>query len=247
MKVLICIGHVPDTTSKIKFVNQDTQFDKTNIQYIIGPYEELALTRLLDIQDKFSELKITAVNVGLEETEPTIRKALAIGADDAIRVNAEPVDALFVAHQIAEIYKKDKYDFVVCGKESIDYNGGQVGEMLAEILNIPSVTSTSHIEIEASKAKLEREIDGGKEQIELEYPFVSTAGKGFAIEPRIPSMRGIMASRKKPLIVFEPVNAEQKTKPLKFHLPESKYACKYIDAENVQELVNLLHTEAKVI
>jgi electron transfer flavoprotein beta subunit len=247
MKVLICIGHVPDTTSKIKFTNQDTQFDKTNIQYIIGPYEELALTRLLDIQDKFPELKITAVNVGPEETEPTLRKALAIGADDAIRVNAEPIDSMFVARQIAEIYHKDKYDFIVCGKESIDFNGSQVGEMVAELLNIPSVSGTSHIEIEPNKAKLEREIDGGKEEIELEFPFVSTAGKGFAIEPRIPSMRGIMASRKKPLIVFEPVGSEIKTAPVKYHLPQSKSACKYVDSENVDELVNLLHSEAKVI
>jgi electron transfer flavoprotein beta subunit len=247
MKVLLCIGHVPDTTSKIKFTNDNTEFDKTNIQYIIGPYEELALTRLLEIKERIGDLTITAINVGPAETEPTIRKALAVGADDAIRVDAEPADAIFVAKQIAEVYKQGGYDLIVTGRESIDYNGAQVGEMIAEILDIPSVTSTSFIDIEGRKAKLEREIDGGKEKLELEFPFVSTAGKGFAIEPRIPSMRGIMMARKKPLNVVAAVDAKAKTKAVKFHLPEPKSACKLVDAENVEELVRLLHEEAKVI
>ncbi len=247
MKVLLCIGHVPDTTSKIKFTNDNTEFDKSNIQYIIGPYEELALTRLLEIKEKIGDLTITAINVGLVETEPTIRKALAVGADDAIRVDAEPTDAIFVAKQIAEVYKQGGYDFIVTGRESIDYNGAQVGEMIAEILDVPSITSTSYIEIEGGKAKLEREIDGGKEMLELEFPFVSTAGKGFAIEPRIPSMRGIMMARKKPLNVVAATDAKAKTKAVKYHLPEAKSACKMVDAENVEELVRLLHEEAKVI
>ena len=247
MKVLLCIGHVPDTTSKIKFINENTEFDNTNIQYIIGPYEELALTRLLEIKDKIGELTITAVNVGLVETEPTIRKALAVGADEAIRVDAEPTDAFFVAKQIVEVYKQGEYDFIVTGKESIDYNGAQVGEMVAEMLDIPSVTSTSYIDIEDRKAKLEREIDGGKEVLELAFPFVSTAGRGFAIEPRIPSMRGIMMARKKPLNVVPATDEKAKTKALKFYLPEAKSACKMVDAEQVEELVRLLHEEAKVI
>ena len=247
MKVLLCIGHVPDTTSKIKFTNDNTEFDKTNIQYIIGPYEELALTRLLEIKEKIGDLTITAVNVGLVETEPTIRKALAVGADDAIRIDADPSDAIFVAKQIAEVYKQGGYDFIVTGKESIDYNGSQVGEMIAEILDIPSVSSTSFIDIDAGKAKLEREIDGGKEVLELDFPFVSSAGKGFAIEPRIPSMRGIMMARKKPLNVVAAMDASAKTKAVKYHLPEAKSACKYVDAERVEELVRLLHEEAKVI
>ncbi len=247
MKVLLCIGHVPDTTSKIKFTNENTEFDKSNIQYIIGPYEELALTRLLEIKEKIGDLTITAVNVGLAETEPTIRKALAVGADEAIRVDAEPTDAIFVARQIAEVYKQGAYDFIVTGRESIDYNGAQVGEMIAELLDIPSVSSTSFINIEGAKAKLEREIDGGKEVLELDFPFVSTAGKGFAIEPRIPSMRGIMMARKKPLNVVQATDASAKTKVIKFHLPEAKSACKLVDAEQVEELVRLLHEEAKVI
>lgn len=247
MKVLLCIGHVPDTTSKIKFTDDDTEFDKTNIQYIIGPYEELALTRLLEIKEKIGELKIIAINVGLKETEPTLRKALAVGADEAIRVNADPKDAFFVAKQVAEVFKNGDYDFVITGRESIDYNGSQVGEMVAEILDLPSVSGASFFDIEDGKAKLEREIDGGKEILELPFPFVATAGKGFAIEPRIAAMRGIMMARKKPLAVVEPVEQHDKTKIIKHYLPETKSACTFVEAGKEVELVHLLHTKAKVI
>ena len=247
MKVLLCIGHVPDTTSKIRFTDDDTAFDTKDIQYIIGPYEEFALTRLLEIKEQIGDLTITAINVGTKETEPTLRKALAVGADDAIRVDVEATDALFVAKQIAEVFKNGDYDFIVTGKESIDFNGAQVGEMIAELLDMPSVSSTSKIEIEGELAKLNREIDGGKESLELGFPFVSTAGKGFALEPRIPSMRGIMQARKKPLLVVEAVAQDVKTKTNKFYLPEAKAACKMVDAENVEELVRLLHEEAKII
>jgi len=247
MKVLLCIGHVPDTTSKIRFTEDDTAFDTKDIQYIIGPYEELALTRLLEIKEKIGDLTITTINVGQKDTEPTLRKALAVGADDAIRVDAEATDALFVAKQIAEVFKNGDFDFIVTGKESIDFNGAQVGEMISELLGIPSVSSTTKIEIEGDLAKLNREIDGGKESLELKFPFVSTAGKGFAIEPRIPNMRGIMQARKKPLQVVEAVTQVVKTKTNKFYLPEAKAACKMVDAENVEELVRLLHEEAKII
>lgn len=247
MKVLLCISHVPDTTSKIRFTDNDTAFDKTDIQYIIGPHEELALTRLLEVKEQIGDLHITVLNVGTSETEPTIRKALAVGADDAIRVDAEPTDALFVAKQIAEVFKNGDYDFIVTGKETIDFNGAQVGEMVAELLNLPSISSTSHFEIKDGKAFLEREIDGGKESIEVDFPFVSTSGKGFAIEPRIPSMRGIMQARRKPLKVVPAVEQAAKTKVNKFYLPEPKGACKMVDAENVEELIRLLHEEAKVL
>jgi electron transfer flavoprotein beta subunit len=247
MKVLLCISHVPDTTSRIRFTNDDTAFDKTDIQYIIGPHEELALTRLLEVKEEIGDLTITVLNVGTAETEPTIRKALAVGADDAIRVDAEPTDALFVAKQIAEVFKNGDYDFIVTGKETIDFNGAQVGEMVAELLDLPSISSTSHFEIKDGKAFLEREIDGGKESIEVEFPFVSTAGKGFAIEPRIPSMRGIMQARRKPLNVVQAVEQAAKTKVNKYYLPEPKGACKMVDAENVEELIRLLHEEAKVL
>lgn len=247
MKVLLCISHVPDTTSRIRFTDNDTAFDKTDIQYIIGPHEELALTRLLEVKEELGDLHITVVNVGTAETEQTIRKALAVGADDAIRVDAEPTDALFVAKQIAEVFKNGDFDFIVTGKETIDYNGAQVGEMVAELLDLPSISSTSHFEIKDGKAFLEREIDGGKEKIEVDFPFVSTAGKGFAIEPRIPSMRGIMQARRKPLNVVQPVEQAAKTKVNKYYLPEPKGACKMVDADNVEELIRLLHEEAKVL
>ncbi len=247
MKVLLCMSHVPDTTSKIRFTENDTAFDKTDIQYIIGPHEELALTRLLEVKEAIGDMTITVINVGLKESESTIRKALAVGADDAIRVDADPTDALFVAKQIAEVFNQGNYDLVVTGKETIDFNGAQVGEMLAELLDLPSITSTSHFDVKDGKAFLEREIDGGKEVIEVDFPFVATSGKGFAIEPRIPSMRGIMQARKKPLTVVQPVDQENKTKTNKFYLPEAKGSCKFVDAENVDELVRLLHEEAKVL
>ena len=247
MKVLICIGHVPDTTSKIRFTDNETKFDKTDIQFIIGPYEELALTRLLDIKDAGLDLQITAINVGSAETEATLRKALAMGADEAIRVNADPTDAFFTAKQIAEVYKTGNYDFIVTGKESIDYNGGQVDGMIAEILGIPSIPAASKFEFVGTTAKIEREIDGGKEVVEAVFPFVIAAQKGFAAEPRIPGMRGIMAARKKQLVIVEPVSQENCTKITKHYMPEAKSACKKISAEHVEELVRLLHEEAKVI
>jgi electron transfer flavoprotein beta subunit len=247
MKALICIGHVPDTTSKIKFTEGDTKFDKTDIQYIIGPYEELALTRLLDIKDAGTDLHITCVNVGLAETEATLRKALSMGADEAVRVNADPTDAFFTAKQIAEVYKKGSYDFIVTGKESIDYNGGQVDGMIAEILGMASIPSASKLEFAGTTAKVEREIDGGKEVVEAVFPFVIAAQKGFAAEPRIPGMRGIMAARKKTITVFEPIAQDNVTKITKHYMPEAKSACKKVSPDNVEELVRLLHEEAKVI
>ncbi len=247
MKVLICIGHVPDTTSKIRFTDNDTKFDKSDIQYIVGPYEELGLTRLLELKEAKKIKTITAINVGLKETEATLRKALAIGADNAVRVDANPTDALFVAKQIAEVCKKDNYDIVITGKESIDYNGGQVGEMIAEYLGVPSISSTAKLDLDGDKATLVREIDGGKEVIETSIPFVATAQKGFAAEPRIPSMRGIMQARRKKLAVVAAVSQDEKTKTTKHFLPEAKAACKMVDADNVGELVRLLNEEAKVI
>ncbi len=247
MKALVCIGHVPDTTSKIKFTDGDTKFDTTDIQYIIGPYEELALTRLLDIKDGGTDLHITAVNVGPVETEATLRKALAMGADEAVRVNAEPTDAVFVAKQIAEVYKNGDYDVIVTGKESIDYNGGQVEGMIAEFIELPSVSGASLFEIDGDKVKMEQEIEGGKQVLDASFPFVVSAGKGFALEPRIPNMRGIMMARRKKLDVVEPVDQNNMTEVVKHYMPEAKPACKMVDPENVGELVRLLHEEAKII
>ncbi|NPA68604.1 MAG: electron transfer flavoprotein subunit beta/FixA family protein [Chlorobi bacterium] len=249
MKALICIGHVPDTTSKIKFTDNDTKFDTTDIKYIIGPYEELALTRLLDLRDAGNEMHITTVTVGLQDTEPTIRKALAMGADDAVRVNAEPLDDYYVAKQIAEVFKNGDYDFIVTGKESIDHNGSRLDGMIAEFLDLPSISGASKFDIDNGKIKAEQEIEGGTLVLDVSGKFVISAGKGFCPEPepRIPNMRGIMTARKKPLQVTEPAEAEALTETVKYHLPEPKPACKMIDPENPEELVKLLHEEAKVI
>ncbi len=247
MKALVCIGHVPDTTSKIRFTDNDTVFDNTDIQYIVGPYEELGLTRLLELKDSGVDMHITVINVGGKETEATLRKALAMGADEAVRVDAEATDAMFVAKQIANVFSQGDYDIVLTGKESIDYNSGQVDGMIAEFAGIASVSGASKYEINGDKAKLEREIDGGKEVIEAEFPHVVSAGKGFAAEPRIPNMRGIMTARRKKLDVVTPEAVEPATETVKLHLPPAKPACKMVSPDNVEELVRLLHEEAKAI
>ncbi len=248
MKILLCVSHVPDTTSKIKFTNNNTAFETKDIQYIIGPLEELGLTRMLELKETvLKDAKIVAINVGTKETEATLRKALAVGADEAIRVEAEPFDAEFVAQQIAEVCKNEHFDIIVTGKESIDFNSGLVGGMIAEMLDIPLISSCSKIDFVDNVPILEREIDGGKELVSTTLPFVATAQKGFAVEPRIPSMRGIMAARTKKLTVVQAVNNDLKTKVIRYDLPPAKGKCKMIDSENVGELVRLLHEEAKLI
>ncbi len=246
MKILVCISHVPDTTAKISFVNDNKDYNKEGQQFIIGPNEELALTSAIDIKEAKGG-SITALTVGLPEVEPTLRKALAMGADDAIRVDAEPKDAYNVATQIADVVKNNAFDVIITGRESIDYNGGQVGEMVAEILNIPSISGVNNLELEEGKAILQREIDGGFEKIECDFPLVLSGQKGIAAEPKIPAMRGIMMARRKPLNVIEPIAFDDATKVLEHSLPAAKAACTMVDPENMTELVRLLHEEAKVI
>jgi electron transfer flavoprotein beta subunit len=249
MKILVCISNVPDTTTKIKFTNNNTAFDKAGVQWIINPWDELILTRALEIKETAGSNieSITVINVGMADSEPTIRKALAIGADKAIRINAEPKDAYFVATQLAEAIKKESYDIILCGIDSSDFNGSSVGGMLSEMLDIPSVSSVSSLVIENGQIKLKREIDGGFETVTAPTPFVGVAQKGIAKEPRIPSMRGIMSARTKPLQVLEPTVADTLTEYVEYEMPKAKSACKKIDPDNVKELVHLLHTEAKVI
>jgi len=249
MKILVCISNVPDTTTKVKFVDNNTKFDATGVQWIINPWDELALTRALELKEASNGAieKITVANVGEIGSEPTIRKALAIGADDAIRINAKAEDAYFVAGQIAEVVKKDSYDIVFCGIESSDYNGFAVGGMLSEFLDVPSISSVSGVEIENGNIKVYREIDGGKETLSTELPFVAIVQKGIAINPRIPAMRGIMMARKKPLNVVEPVALDKLTEYSNYEMPPAKAACKMIDEENVKELVDLLQNESKVL
>jgi electron transfer flavoprotein beta subunit len=246
MKILVCISHVPDTTSKINFTDNNTKFDTNGVQFIIGPYDDYALARAIEIKEANAGTTVTVLNVGLADTEPTIRKALAIGADDAIRVNAEPTDSFFVAKQIAEHAKTVSYDLILMGRESIDFNGGVVHGMVGELLGIPSLSPVMKLELEGTKAKLAREIEGGKEYIELNLPFVAGCQEPIA-EWKIPNMRGIMSARTKPLNVIEAVVVDSNVKLQQFELPPAKGAVKMIAADNVAELVTLLKNEAKVL
>jgi len=248
MKVLVCIGHVPDTTSKINFTNNDTEFDTQGIQFVINPHDEFSLARAMYLKEK-QGASLTVVNVGLAGTEPTLRKALAIGADNAIRVNADPKDSLFVAKQIAKVATDGEYDLVLAGKESIDYNGGMVPGLIAAILDRPFVNAVIGLEIEGNKATAVREIDGGTETVSAELPIVIAGQKGLVKEEelRIPNMRGIMMARKKPLTVVEPEGDDKMTDFIKFDKPAAKAACKMVSADNVGELIDLLHNEAKAI
>ncbi len=243
MKILVCITHVPDTTSKVSFTDGDTKFDSTGVQYIIGPYDDYAIARAVELKES-NAATITVVNVGGVESEPTIRKALAIGADEAIRVNAEPTDAMFVAQQIAKVAKDGAYDLILMGRESIDYNGGQVHAMVGELLGIPSVSPVMKLDIDGTKAVMAREIEGGKEFLEAELPFVAGCQEPIA-EWKIPNMRGIMTARTKPLNVVEPETGDNAISYGTYEMPPAKSGVKMVDS--VDQLVDLLKNDAKVL
>ncbi|MDD2382010.1 MAG: electron transfer flavoprotein subunit beta/FixA family protein [Mariniphaga sp.] len=248
MKILVCLGNVPDTTTKVKFAD-GAALDKTGIQWIINPWDELALTRAVELKEDSGNAvdQVTVITVGGKDAEPTLRKALAIGADEAIRIDAEPADAYSVAAQIAEAVRDKGFDLILSGIESSDYNGSMVSGMLAEFLNNPSVSAVSGILIQGSEVELTREIDGGKEQVVVPAPFVAAVQKGIAREPRIAAMRGIMMARKKPLTVIPAVDVNPLTEFVKFELPQPKPPCKMIDAEDIDVLVQWLQNEAKVL
>ncbi len=245
MKILVCISNVPDTTTKVTFTDNNTKFNTSGVQFIINPYDELALTRALEITEKQGGT-VTAINVGLVDAEPSIRKALAIGANDAVRINAEPTDAYFVAEQIAAYAKQEQFDLILTGRESIDYNGGLVCGLLAEMLGIPSVNVVTAIDVENGVAIMERDIDGGREKINCKLPIVASAQKELT-EPRIPNMRGIMAARTKPLKVVEATSSEKTSATIGYEMPAPKGSVKLIPAEQAEQLIDLLHNEAKVI
>jgi len=248
MKILVCISNVPDTTSKINFTEGDTKFDSNGVQFVINPNDEFGLTRAMWFKEK-QQAVVHVATVGGAQTEPTIRKALAIGADEAIRIDAEPTDGFFVARQLAEVVKNGGYDLVIAGRESIDYNGGMVPGILATLLDMNFVNTCISLEVDGTSAKAMREIDGGKETIETSLPLVIGGQKGLVEESdlRIPNMRGIMMARKKALNVVNPVDAPAPTQDIKYEKPAAKGPVKLVDAANVSELVNLLHNEAKVI
>ena len=248
MKILVCISHVPDTTSKINFVENDTKFDMNGIQFVINPYDEFCLTRAMWFKEK-QGATITVLNVGNTTTESTLRKALAIGADDAIRVNLEPKDGLSVAKEIAAIVKNGNYDLVLAGRESIDYNGGMVPGMVASLVDDHFVNGCVDSEVEGNSVKLLREIDGGNETLSSTLPMVVAGQKGIVEEKdlRIPNMRGIMMARQKPLQVVEPITSKNATEVQSYQKPLPKGAVKLVNADNIDGLINLLHNEAKVI
>ena len=246
MKILVCISHVPDTTSKINFTDGDSKFDTNGVQFVINPNDEFGLTRAMWFKEK-QGATVTVVNVGGTETEPTLRKALAIGADEAIRINTNPTAGFFVAKQLANVAKD--FDLIIAGRESIDYNGGMVPGMLATLIDANFVNNCISLEVEGENATAIREIDGGKETLKTTFPLVIGGQKGLVEESdlKIPNMRGIMMARKKALNVVEPVDASISTKAVAFEKPAAKGAIKLVAPDNLDELVSLLHNEAKVI
>ena len=248
MKILVCISHVPDTTSKINFTDGDTKFDTNGVQYVINPNDEFGLTRAMWFKEK-QGATVAVINVGGPETEPTLRKALAIGADEAIRVNTEAKDGFAVAKELANIIKERGFGLVIAGRESIDYNGGMVPGMIAALTDANFVNKCIGLEIDGTSAKAIREIDGGKETVSTSLPLIIGGQKGLVEESdlRIPNMRGIMMARQKPLTVVESVGANAETTAVKFEKPVAKGAVTLVSPDNLDELVNLLHNEAKVI
>lgn len=246
MKILVCISKTPDTTAKIAFTDNNTKFSEAGVQFIINPYDEwYALVRALELKETLNAT-VHLITVGGADTEPVIRKALALGGDEAFRVNADSHDSYYIASQIAAHAKQENYDIIFTGKETIDYNGSGIGGMVAELVGIPFVSIASKFELNGQVATLRREIEGGEEVCEVTLPVAVSCQKGMA-EARIPNMRGIMAARTKPLKVIEPVQADTLTSIVSFELPPAKAGVKLIPADNVEELVKLLHEEAKVI
>jgi electron transfer flavoprotein beta subunit len=247
MKILVCISKTPDTTAKIAFTDNNTKFDSSGVQWIINPYDEwYALVRAIELKEKDPSTIIHLITVGTADSEPIIRKALALGGEEAIRVNLESHDSFVIASQVAETAKSGGYDLIMTGKETIDYNGSSIGGMVAELMGLPYVSLATKLDINGTTATVSREIEGGEEVCETALPFVISCQKGMA-EPRIPNMRGIMAARTKPLKVVEPTNVEALTSITGFGLPPAKAGVKLIDPDNVEELVRLLREEAKVI
>ncbi|MDB5281038.1 MAG: Electron transfer flavoprotein subunit alpha [Bacteroidota bacterium] len=246
MKILVPISKVPDTTSKIAFIENNTKFNPDGVTFIMNPTDEwYALVRAIELKEKQGG-EVVVIHVGGAETEQIIRKALAIGADKAVRVDADPTDAYFVATQIANHAKTENYDLIITGKETIDYNSFEIGGMVAELLDIPAVALVSKLEVENGVATLKREIEGGTETVEVKLPLLVGAEKDLAVA-RIPNMKGIMSARTKPLTVVAAAGTDKLTTVVNYALPEKAKQCKYVSPDNVGELVRLLHEEAKVI
>ncbi len=247
MKILVAISNVPDTTTKIQFTDNDTKFNSAGVTYIINPYDEwYALVRALELKEAGSAETVTLIHVGLADSEATIRKGLALGADDAVRIDADAPDAMFVGEQIANYAKSNGYDLVLTGKETINYNGSAVGGMIAGFMDAPYISLATKMDVSGSTITAEHDIDGGTRIVECDLPLVVSCAKGMA-EQRIPNMRGIMAARTKPLTVVAAQGSTPTTGVKAFSLNPGRTTCKMLSEDQMDELVNLLHTEAKVI
>jgi len=245
MKLLVCISKTPDTTSKIAFTEGNTKFDENGVQWIINPYDEwYALVKAIEMKEQDPSVTIHLVTVGEADAEPIIRKALALGGDEAIRINIQSNDSFVVASQIAAIAKEGAYDLILTGKETIDYNSACIGSMLSGLLDLPFVSLANHMVLNGNTASVKREIEGGEETCEVVLPAIVSCQKGMA-EQRIPNMRGIMAARTKPLKVLEPIAVQATTSIKTYDLPPAKSGVKLVAADNVDELVRLLKEEAK--
>ena len=248
MKILVCISCVPDTTSKINFNNNNTEFDNSQIQYVINPNDEFGLTRAIWFKEN-DGAEIDVISVGLDNSDQILRKALAIGADRGFRINQEALDSFQVAKLLSNHIANNNYDLVIAGRESIDYNGGMVPGIIAEILNFNYVTNCIGLEIIDKSAKIKREIEGGVETLGCKLPLIIGAQKGLVEESdlKIPNMRGIMQARQKPFEIIQGKTEEIKTKTIRFEKPESNKEIKLISPDNLDELIQYLHNEAKVI
>jgi electron transfer flavoprotein beta subunit len=246
MKILVCISKTPDTTAKVAFTDNNTKFAAEGVQWIINPYDEwYALVKAIELKEKDPSTQIHLVTVGGADAEPIIRKALALGGDEAIRINTDSHDSYYIAAQIAAVAQQNSYDLIFTGKETIDYNGSSIGGMLAELLNLPFVSLATKFETVGITATITREIEGGEEVCEVNYPLVVSCQKGMA-EQRIPNMKGIMGARTKPLKIVDPLPIEPLTSVVSFELPAAKSGVKLVSADHPEELVRLLHEEAKV-
>ncbi len=249
MKILVCISHVPDTETKIRITPDGKSVDHTETTWIINPWDELGLTRAIEIKKEFPSLieSVTVISVGSSDTEHTLRKALSLGADKALRIDAKPLDSWFVARQISEIINKDYYDIVLTGIESSDFNGYAVGGMLAELTGYACLPNVSSIDIKGGRVMVQREVEGGREKLEAVVPFIAVIQKGIASAPGIPSMKGIMEARKKSIEVIPAIDAEHFTEYTYYELPASKKVCELITDANLYELVAKLHAEAGIV
>lgn len=246
MKILVCISKTPDTTAKIAFTDNNTKFAEAGVQFILNPYDEwYALVRAIELKEADPSIILHLINVGGADSDPIIRKALALGGDEAFRVNSDSRDSFYIASQIAEVAKQNSYDLIFTGKETIDYNGSSIGGMVAELLELPYISLATNFSIEGNTATVKREIEGGEEIDLVNLPLLVSCQKGMA-EQRIPNMRGIMGARTKPLKVLEPFSADTLTSIDSFELPPAKEGVKLVPADQPEELVRLLHEEAKV-